>query len=313
MRLISKLVLAATLAFASPVAAREVTDHGGNTVEVPDAPQRILSLHDWTLTVMTKELGAPLIASAGRLAPDGSTFIRGGRELFGLNFDQIALASIHGKPDLERIRSLKPDLIVANIGDYGALREQLSTIAPTLMFDAENGGKPFDLYKEYASWIGEEARFNELRSAYDKRIANAREKLPKTLTSGTYAAILANERDGTLTILKEYGVQTTVLDDLGMSRTALAQSVPEGQSRMTIGAELIGDIDADLIVTSYLPESGETPDSIFAALTRIAPGYEAFLRAYEAKRILSFSRYETYPPSFRGADVFLDKLDAELR
>lgn len=312
MRLISQLVLASTLAFASPAAARNVTDHGGNAVEVPDAPQRILSLHDWTLTVMTKELDAPLIASAGRLAPDGTTFIRGGRELFGLTFDQIALASIHGKPDLERIRSLKPDLIVANIGDYGALREQLSTIAPTLMFDAENGGKPFELYREYAAWIGRQARFDALKAAYNKRIVEAREKLPKTLTSGSYSAILANERDGTLTILKEYGVQTTVLDDLGMSRTALAQSVAEGQSRMTIGAELIGEIDSDLIVTSYLPESGENPESIFSALAHIAPGYDAFLRAYAAKRILSFSRYEIYPPSFRGADIFIDRLEAEL-
>ncbi|MDP9835491.1 iron complex transport system substrate-binding protein [Neorhizobium huautlense] len=309
MRLISQLVLAATLAFVSPAAARNVTDHGGNVVEVPDAPQRILSLHDWTLTVMTRELDAPLIASAGRLAPDGTTFIRGGRELFGLNFDQIALAAIHGKPDLERIRSLKPDLIVANIGDYSALREQLSTIAPTLMFDAENGDKPFDLYRQYAGWIGRQARFDALKAAYDKRITEARQKLPKTLIDGSYSAILANERDGTLTMLKEYGVQTTVLDDLGMSRTALAQSVPEGQSRMTIGAELIGEIDADLIVTSYLPESGESPESIFPALTRIAPGYEAFLRAHEAKRILSFSRYEIYPPSFRGADIFLDRLE----
>lgn len=312
MRLISQIVLAATLAFSSPVAARNVTDHGGNVVEVPDAPQKILSLHDWTLTVMTRELDAPLIASTGRLAPDGTMFIRGGRELFGLNFDQIALASIHGKPDLERIRSLKPDLIVANIGDYSALREQLSTIAPTLMFDAENGDKPFDLYRQYAGWIGRQARFDALKAAYGKRITEARQKLPKTLIDGSYSAILANERDGTLTILREYGVQTTVLDDLGMSRTALAQSVPEGQSRMTIGAELIGDIDADLIVTSYLPESGENPESIFPALARIAPGYEDFLRAYEAKRILSFSRYEIYPPSFRGADIFLDRLEASI-
>lgn len=300
--------LAVLLSLASQVAGRSVTDHAGNVVEVPDTPQRILSLHDWTLTVMTKELGAPLIASAGRLAPDGSTFIRGARELFGLNFDEIALASIHGKPDLERIRSLKPDLIVANLGDYGAMGEQLANIAPTLMFDAENGDKPFDLYRQYADWIGKRDRFDELKAAYDRRMETARQKLAH-LSSGTYAAILANERDGTLTVLKEYGVQTTVLDDLGMKRVALTQSVPTGQSRMKIGAELIGEIDADLIVTSYLPESGENPDSILTALSRIAPGYETFLRAHDAKRILSFSRYEVYPPSFRGADIFIDRLE----
>lgn len=311
MRLLSIAIFAATLAFAPSAIARNVTDHGGNTVDVPDEPQRILSLHDWTLTVMTRELDAPLIASAGRLAPDGSAFMRGGRELFGLNFDEVELASIHGKPDLERIRALKPDLIVANIGDYGALREQLFTIAPTLMFDAENGEPPFELYRDYAGWIGKQARFDELKSAYDTRIEAARKSLSPALLAGTYSAIIANERDGTLGLLKEYGVLTMVLDDLGLQRVALTKSVPSGQSRMTVGAELIGEIDADLIVSSYLPESGETADSIFAALSGIAPGYEAFLRAYQAKRILNFSRYEIYPPSFRGAALFLDKLEAK--
>lgn len=303
-------VLAAVLGFAATAAtARTVTDHSGHVVEVPDAPQRILSLHDWTLTVMTRELGAPLVASSGRLAPDGSTFIRGGRELFGLDFSQIELASIHGKPDLERIRALKPDLIVANAGDYDALQEQLSSIAPTLMFDAENGRPPFDLYREYAGWIGRAAQFETLKAAYDKRIAMTRSKLPATFVSGTYSAILTNGRDGTLTLLKEYGVLTTVLDDLGMKRIALSKAVSTGQSRMTIGAELIGEIDADLIVTSFLPENGETESSVFTDLARIAPGYEGFLRAYETKRIFSFSRYEVYPPSFRGADILLNKLE----
>lgn len=308
MRLLSIALFAAALAFPLSALARNVTDHGGNTVEVPDVPQRILSLHDWTLTVMTRELDAPLIASAGRLAPDGTAFIRGGRELFGLDFDDIELASIHGKLDLERIRALKPDLIVANVGDYGPLREQLSTIAPTLMFDAESGRPPFELYRDYAGWIGKQSRFDELEATYKARIQTARKSLPPTLLSGTYSAIIANERDGTLGLLKEYGVLTTVLDDLGMKRVALTDSVPAGKSRMTIGAELIGEIDADLIVTSYLPENGETAESIFSALARIAPGYEAFLRAYEEKGILSFSRYEIYPPSFRGAGLLLDKL-----
>lgn len=309
MRLLSCILVAATLALASPCAARTVTDHGGNTVVVPDAPQRILSLHDWTLTVMTRELEAPLVASVGRLAADGSTFIRGGSELYGLDFKQVELASIHGQPDLERIRALAPDLIVANIGDYGALREQLSTIAPTLMFDAENGRPPFELYRDYAGWIGRADKFAALDAAYRQRLDMALKKLPSAVTSGTYSAIIANGRDGSLTLLKEYGVLTKVLDDLGMERNTLTASVPAGQSRMTIGAELIGEVDADLIVTSYLPETGEDDRSIFSALGRIAPGYEAFLRAYDAKRILSFSRYEVYPPSFRGAYILLDKLE----
>lgn len=289
--------------------AKTVTDHEGRSVEVPDRPQRIISLHDWTLTVMARELDAPLIASNGRLAADGSTFMRGARELFGLDFTQIALASIHGKADLERIRSLKPDLIVANAGDYSPLADQLTSIAPTLMFNPENGQPGFELYREFAAWIGRTDRFNELQSAYRNRIAALKSRLPPAAQTASYAAILTNGRDGTLTILKEYGPLTEVLDDLGLSRVPLIETVPQGQSRMTIGAELIGELDADLIVTSYLPETGSNEQSVFDDLDAIAPGYRDFLLAYKTGSILSFSRYKVYPPSFRGADILLDELE----
>lgn len=309
MRVLSALLFVFAVLFSTVAAARTVTDHEGRIVEVPDRPQRIISLHDWTLTVMAKELDARLIASNGRLAADGSMFMRGARELFGLDFDQVALASIHGKPDLERIRSLEPDLIVANAGDYSALAGQLSTIAPTLMFNPENGQSGFELYRQFAGWIGKEMRFEELRAAYDSRIAAFRASMPQKAREASYAAILTNGRDGTLTILKEYGPLTEVLDDLGLNRIALVGTVPQGRSRLTIGAELVGEIDADLIVTSYLPETGGTEQSVFEDLDRIAPGYRDFLRAYQTEAIFSFSRYEVYPPSFRGADILLDKIE----
>jgi iron complex transport system substrate-binding protein len=306
------LTWALLLAIAAPALARSVTDHEGRVVEVPDQPQRILSLHDWTLTVMARELDAPLIASLGRPGADGRPFIRGARELFGLGFDRIELASLHGKPDLERIRALKPDLIVANTGDFAALTDQLSSIAPTLMFNPENGKPPFDLYREFAGWIGKQQRFNELEAAYLRQVAETRAALGAS-TAGSYAAILADGRDGSLTILKEYGVLTTVLDDLGFHRVPLSDSVPAGESRMRIGAELVGEIDADMIVTTYLPENGATPQSIFNDLERIAPGYQDFLRAYSAKHIFSFSRYEVYPTSFRGASLLLDEIARKER
>ncbi|TWF59065.1 ABC transporter substrate-binding protein [Neorhizobium alkalisoli] len=306
------LAWAILLVLVVPTFARSVTDHEGRTVEVPDHPQRILSLHDWTLTVMARELGAPLIASIGRPSPDGKPFMRGARELFGLTFDQVELASLHGKPDLERIRALKPDLIVANLGDFAALTDQLSSIAPTLMFNPESGKPPFALYREFAGWIGKEQRFDTLKAAYDQRLAETRARLG-TSTEKTYAAILADGRDGSLTILKDYGVLTTVLDDLGFHRIPLSGTVPSGQSRMRIGAELVGEIDADMIVTTYLPENGGSPQSIFNDLDRIAPGYQDFLRAYAEKHILSFSRYEVYPTSFRGALALMDALSGMAR
>jgi iron complex transport system substrate-binding protein len=301
-------ILFFSLAIAAPSMARTVTDHDGHTVEVPDNPVRIVSLHDWTLTVMARELGSSLIASTGRLAPDGTHFMRGARELFDLDFSEIELASVHGKPDLERIRALKPDLILANSGDYSALHDQLSTIAPTLMFNPENGRPAFDLYREFSGWLGKRNRFDELERAYRDKLTMAREQLSKSEQKPVYAAILTNGRDGTLTILKEYGPLTTALDDLGFARAPIVATLNETEGRMTVGAELIGELDVDYIFTSYLPEQGQNSQSIYDDLDRIAPGYREFLKSYQNGHIVSLSRYEVYPPSFKGLDLVIDAM-----
>ncbi len=295
-------------------AGRSVTDHLGRVVNVPDTPQRIVSLHDWTLTVMAHELGAHLVGSTGRLGPDGHYFIRGGRELFGLDFSAVALASVHGKPDLERISMLKPDLILANSGDYASLVSQLSTIAPTLMFNPEQGRPMLSLYQELAGWLGRESQFDALKQHYHERVAELRQRLKVTGTpAATYVAILVNGRDGTIDVLKDYGALTTVMDDLGYRPMPIVASVPAGANRMIMAAELIESIDADYIVTSYLPEKGETADSVYQDLDRIAPGARGFLHAFTQRQAISISRYEVYPPSFKGLELTLERLSATIQ
>lgn len=292
---------------------RVVTDHGGYTVAVPDAPQRIVSLHDWTLTVMIHELGAPLAASSGRLAADGSFYMRGARELFGLDFSRLALASVHGKPDLERIRAMKPDLILANSGDYAPLRAQLATLAPTLMFDGEQGRPMLALYQDLAGWLGREAQFQQLLAGYRAELTATRQRLVEQQpVAPSYVALLVNGRDGSLQIVKEYGALTTVLDDLGLRRLPIVSQVPAGRDRMVIGAEWLDVIDADYIVTSYLPEHGDDADSLARDLERIAPGARRFLKAFQYGQVVSLPRYQVYPPSFSGLHLTLQALSMRL-
>lgn len=301
------------LALSGIAQARTITDHAGHVVEVPDAPQRIISLHDWTLTLMAHELGAPLIGSAGRMASDGSFYIRGGQELFDLDFTGVEMASVHSKPDLERIRALKPDMIVGNLGDYGSLQPQLATIAPTLMFNPENGRSMLELYEEFASWIGKSDRFAELLDGYQKTLAPVHERLAaRDGEAPTYAVILVNGRDGTIQVMKEYGALTTVLDDLGLQRMPIVNDMAADVARMTIGGELIDQIDADYIVTSYLPDADETPESFRTDIDLIAPGAKDFLKAFVNGRVLSLSRYEVYPPTFKGLEVTLKAIETGL-
>ena len=304
-----KLKLAILFLCSVCTAARAgmVQDHLGHNVEIPDNLYRVVSLHDWTLTVMAHELGVPLAGSVGRLAPDGNYYIRGANELFGLDFNHIALASVHGKLDLERIRSLKPDLILGNVGDVARLNENLSSIAPTLMFDPDQGRPPFDLYREFAGWLGRSERFETLHDSYRQKTRAIRKQLANNgLTNASYVVVILNSHDGTFSVYSDYGVLTTMFDDLGLQRLPISREIPNGNSNIILGAEMLDALDADFIITPYLKRRGESPDTFAQDLDRIAPGAKNFLRAFDRGHVIAFPRNRVYPTSFTGLNEALD-------
>lgn len=312
---VKTLLLAAALAgLISPAVAQQtrmVTDHAGYVVEVPADPQRVVSLNDWTTTVMVHELGGRLVGSGGRLDAEGNAFIRSARELFGLAFDEnIALASIHGELDVERIAALKPDLIVALQSDTIAYRDQLASIAPVLLFDAENGQDPLDNYADFASWLGLEARYNELNTAYEARIAAF--KAEHGSTYGSFISLLPNPQDGNITVYRNYGAVTEVLEDLGFTRHPMMDAVPPTEQRALISPELVGEMNADYIVATHILDRGQSAQSLLADLEAVAPGSSNFLTAVQNDRFISFSRFHVYPPIFAAMDVVLDELADKL-
>ena len=314
--MLRSLVLAASLAFASllplPAQAQEtrtITDDMGFEVTFPAEPLRIVSLHDWTATVMAYELGANLIGSSGRLADDGSYFIRSGRELYNLEFGKIALASVHGELNMETIAALKPDLIIGNVGDTADYREQLALIAPTIMFDPMNGMLPIDQYREFAGWLGKDAVFEEKLAAYQARIAVVKAKLLPNGETPSYSAFMVNAEDGELRVFRQYGAQTMVLDDLGFTRAPLVATIPDGQMDATFSAEVIGELNTDYIFSSYIGDRGETPDSVLTDLDQVAPGARDFLKAVKNGHVISMDRFYVYPTTFASFDYVLDQLE----
>lgn len=291
--------------------AHEVIDHLGNHVIVPESPQRIVSLQDWTLTVMAHELGAPLIASTGRVSPKGGLYIRGGSELFDMNFEKIDLAFIHGKPDLERVLALKPDLILSPAGDYAQLYDNLTLIAPTLMVKTDAGIPMLKLYAEVAQWLNRQQRFDELLQQYQRRVKKLREQLSSD--DKTYVVILVNPRDGTIQVLRNYGVLTTVLNDLRMQPLPVASQAFGNADRMTISPELLESIDADYVFTTWLPEKGENQQSIHQDIETIAPGALQFLKAARNQHLISLPRNEVFSPSFKGLDIMLNTMTSMIK
>ncbi|SMO87070.1 ABC transporter substrate-binding protein [Paracoccus laeviglucosivorans] len=309
-------VIAAAFLTAQPLLAQQmhqITDHSGQQVELPVDPQRIVSLHDWTATVMVHELGGNLIGSSGRLDRDGKYYIRSGRELYGLEFGDVQMASAHGKVDLERIAMLEPDLIIGNSGDTLAYRDQLAQIAPTVMFDPMNGQPPMQNYRDLAGWIGRSAAFEAKKAEYDARIVALRKSLIGDGPAPSYVAMSPNPENGRLRIFRTYGAQTTVLDDLGFRRAEITDQVPETSQEAAFSAEMIGLLDADYIFTTHFDARGETPETVMEQMDQVAPGYRNVIPAVRAGRFVSMRRFQVYPTTFAAMDVVMKQLETMPR
>ncbi|MGU3401603.1 ABC transporter substrate-binding protein [Brucellaceae bacterium D45D] len=298
-------ILMPALCFGKDI--RTVTDHAGYIVDVPKSPLRIVSLSDWTTTLMAHELGVEVVASVGRRDGNGY-YIRGGRELFGLEFDErIDLASVHSELDLERIAALKPDLIIGLRSDTIAYRDQLSHIAPVLLFDIANGRNMLENYRDFASWLGKDAEFNALKATFDSNIQRQREIL-KGVPSKSYIVLRFNPKDGDITIYRDFGAVTVVLNDLGFSPMPIVAQIPAGSQHADFSPEMIAQMDADYIFTGHMEDRGQTAKNSMDEMEAVAPGASGFLHAVREKHFVSVSRFHVSPPTFAALDYFLSRL-----
>ena len=86
--------LVALCAFGTPALALDCKayqrpfSHAEGETCIPKDPQRIIGLHDQTVTLALVELGAPVVGSMGRVQKkDNSLYMRFVDMLFGLDFE----------------------------------------------------------------------------------------------------------------------------------------------------------------------------------------------------------------------------------
>lgn len=187
------IALGATLGLGvAPTIAQDATPAGERTVEtlhgsvtVPANPQRLISLN-FPITVALLELGITPIGRTTYLPhfPEGH-----------VSGDGIALIDdAAGDLDLEKIVSLKPDLI---IGDdwldperQTTPYEELTAIAPTLIFEWKMAGGNWDVEAAgTAEAIGKTAELDAQRDAYLQLAADVQAEHADTLAAFTWDVI----------------------------------------------------------------------------------------------------------------------------
>lgn len=182
------------------------------TVEVPADPQRVVTIGNTTL---------PLIDMGGK--PVGVTEV-GASELGLIPQEQKAtyeaatnVGSSGDQVDMEKLASLKPDLILAQLpaGEFELIKKQLESIAPTVFWglDVE--------WKALAGGLAEAgnvtAGLSEQKVEFEKKVAKIKEEYRKIVDDTAFVNVDRWESSdpGTFSIA-DFGCVEIAQGDLGM-------------------------------------------------------------------------------------------------
>ncbi|UYN99406.1 MAG: ABC transporter substrate-binding protein [Devosia sp.] len=280
---------------AVPVVAQEsceagfrLFEHGGGQTCIPEKAERIVGLHDQSITLTLLEIGAPVVGSHGRVADDGREFLRSVEEMLGYTFENSGIGFVGSYPlDVEAIAALSPDLIIARTYDLD-LRQQYEVIAPTV-FIADDPQDPMNFARDVADASGELEEWERLLEAYQRNIETARRTFPE-LVGQSYAKIQA--WDGKLTVYAGYGGLTKVLEDLGLVRTPFAQAMSDrgvawGEE---VSVELLPEQQADYTFDTYNIAGGDTYGAARQRLVDVLPNWCDVLKSCSEGRYIVLPR-----------------------
>lgn len=261
------LAMAATLAFLASGcgAASSDSDADGPTVtvehamgsaEVECAPQRVVTLGQGQ-TDSVLALGVTPVGVVQPWTDDWYEYLP----------DEVEGAEVVGseiEPDLEKIASLDPDVILGSQLRHEALYDQLSAIAPTV-FSETIGVAWQDNVSLWAEALCLEEKGEEVLADYETRAAGIGEQFEKAGKGDTEVSIIRFMPDQVRIYLT--GFPGSVIRDTGLPRPE-AQTVADWEASeqlIEISEERIPEMDGDVIfemvsAEHYAQQGSQTVD-----------------------------------------------------
>lgn len=307
--------LTTTLAMASVIATpvwagktQTLTDDAGRKVTVPVQPQSVISGHDAIISPVLLELGLPIKGSTMRTdAKTGKHTIFGIQQLFNTTVEKEGIKYVGGRKGLEfeTIRSLNPDLFIGYEG-MQKYESKFKGIAPVFI---NAGRKSSGNQAEYliAKRFGKMDKYNELNTKYQKRLAEVKGKLPFDPKTKTYVDVLVSDK---ITAMNYIGGINKVMNDLGFKTPDFIKGTV---GRAVVSPEELKKIDVDVVFmsTMYSKADRKSVDTD-NALSKVAPGWDKFMKAKRENRIVYYDSYYTLSPTFASAMNTLDYLEKQF-
>lgn len=261
------LVFIAVLAVV-PVAAQEVTeceagfrlfDHellATDPVCIPDSPQRVVALENAAVELLLftdiELAGAFGVFTTHELAAS----------LPAIADDFEGIVEFEWPVNLELLLETAPDLIVAYRNDT-MVYEQLSAIAPTVIFDADLGDGNWKVATEFWSEVyGVEEVYAEMLATYDARIAELQEALGEdrgdievsVFLISTWYNIIYGSTSPIGEILADAGLGRPDSQNLDIESTA---AIYDGATYAYISEETLDLTTGDVVFLFTFPSIGE--------------------------------------------------------
>ncbi|MEH7374864.1 ABC transporter substrate-binding protein [Neobacillus drentensis] len=164
------------------------------------------------------------------------------------DMDGVEVVGVEGEVNVEKIASLKPDLIIGNKLRQEKVYDQLSAIAPTVFSETLRGDWQ-ENFKLYAKALNLEEKGNKVLSDFDQHVADLKGKLgDKVNQQVSVVRFMA----GKSRIYYTDSFSGVIFDKLGFKRAAQQKALftPDnklGLLAVEVGKEVIPKMDGDLL------------------------------------------------------------------
>lgn len=281
----------------TPSTAVRVVKHAMGETQVPERPQRVITLH-------TVYLGNALILGN---KPVGS--IGWYSNLTGLGPYEAYLEELDGEftflgpynqLNIEKILRLKPDLIIG-FDYYAAIYDKLSKIAPTVLFDWEGETPWKGAVRETGYALNQEEEVEKLFNQYSQRTQALKHEIQREFSNLSVSVIDIDS--SSISFALQDSFIGSILQDAGISRPP-SQNKEGIYDNLPVSLELIPQMDADVIFISLGQDKGNLD---FMEKIKQHPLWSK-LRAVQRDRVYQVDPEHWYGDNMISANLVLDDL-----
>lgn len=226
--------------------------HARGTTEIPSAPQRIIALDNAFLDYAV-DLGGTVVGVSDIGADLVPAYLSDGQKALAADAQSVGSIS---EPDLEKIASLEPDLILSSDVRHKDWYDKLTAIAPTV-FSADTGGTWQENFLLTGESLGKKDAAQQRLDDLAYRAARIGDRITDTGDTDADVSVVRIMDSNTIRLYGENTFSGSVLKMAGIRRPANQESGYPGQDygMYEVSRENLDEADAGLILLS-VPSPG---------------------------------------------------------